>query len=87
MMNLALLVALLEVNAAGAVPIYVKAQSRADTVVCRDLQETGSRIRFNRVCLTNADWERAEFRVKHEMWKYERNAVMRPGQATLGPAG
>jgi hypothetical protein len=87
MMNLALWIALLDVNTAGAVPIYAKEPSRADRLVCRDLQESGSRIRFNRVCLTNTEWERAEFRAKHEMWKYERNAIMRPGQPMLSPTG
>jgi hypothetical protein len=87
MMSLALLVALLDVNLAGAVPIYAKEQSRTDALECRDLQETGSRIRFNRVCLTRADWQRAEFRAKHEMWKFERNAVLRPGRSPLGPIG
>lgn len=87
MMNLALLVALLEVNSTGAVPLYAKEQSRADALVCRNLQESGSRVRFDRVCLTEAEWERAEIRAKHEMWKAERNAIMRPGQGMTPPTG
>lgn len=37
---------------------------RPDEVVCKLLNETGSRIRINRVCMTRGDWEREELRMQ-----------------------
>jgi Ni/Co efflux regulator RcnB len=50
-------------------------KSSGDRMVCRTLDESGSRTRSNRVCKTKSEWERAENAAKHEAWKMERSRV------------
>ena len=51
------------------------APSKKDRLVCRNIEESGSRTRAQRICKTQAEWERAENEAKHEAWKLERSRV------------
>lgn len=44
-------------------------------MVCRNLDESGSRVRSNRVCKTKSEWDQAENAAKHEAWKLERSRI------------
>ena len=51
-------------------------KSSRDRMVCRTLDESGSRTRSSRVCKTKSEWEQAENAAKHEAWKMERSRVL-----------
>jgi hypothetical protein len=59
-MKTALFAALLIVSVAPA-PVQAAAKPKADSkaMICRDIEETGSRLRSNRVCMTREQWETA----------------------------
>lgn len=59
-----------------------KADAGAEKMICKRKPVTGSRVRFNKVCMTAADWRRAREAGSREL----REAVDRSMQSQLPPA-
>jgi len=66
-MKTALFAALLIVLAVPA-PALASPRPKADAkaMICRDIEETGSRLRTTRVCMTKAEWDAAQRDVQRE---------------------
>ena len=62
-------------SASAAAAAENSQKSSRDRLVCRTLDESGSRTRSNRVCKTKGEWEREENAAKHDAWKFERSRI------------
>ncbi|BCW90257.1 hypothetical protein sos41_34250 [Alphaproteobacteria bacterium SO-S41] len=77
-------IALAEEAAAPQPAATAAAAEEEDTVVCKKIQDTGSRVRRTKVCKTKSEWNAAEKGAQDTMRGIQQKGVQ-PGGDSLQP--